>query len=479
MMRKTASISLDLGPLVLAGSLLLLAAAALGPGAARAQDPAELEELVAPIALYPDDVLGIVLPAATFPLEIVQAARFLEDLENDPTLEPDEDWDDSVIALLNYPEILLMMNDDLEWTWALGEAVLADQPAVLAAAQDFRRRAYAAGNLETDSRQTVIETDGNIVIRPANPEVVYIPYYDPYEVLVYHSRPVYRYYPVAYPVYYYPYPVGYTFGTGFFFGVTSWFSIGWDSHFVHVHHHNHYLHPYYSHTYYAYTPYYYRRGVNITVNVDNYTNVWQASPRRGSRPGTITVSGGTSTVRTPRTATVETQPGATRTRQSLTTQATGTRQSATSTRQPAASTSTRLAAGSTRRDAAPTRQASGTPTRQASGTPARPASGTPRVAPPSRPDTTRAVRSSGTSSSQLRSVPATPTVRATPVRPQPGNSSATRSATIAPSAPAARAPAMRSAAPVARGPSAAPPSRAPNAAATRSSSSSSSSRRQR
>ena len=76
----------------------------------------DLEVLVGPIALYPDDLLAIVLPASTYPLEIVQAARFLEQLESDSSLEPNDDWDDSVVALLNYPEVVRMMDEDIDWT---------------------------------------------------------------------------------------------------------------------------------------------------------------------------------------------------------------------------------------------------------------------------------------------------------------------------------------------------------------------------
>ena len=80
----------------------------------------ELEELVGPVALYPDDLLAIVLPASTYPLEIVQAARFLEALEDDSKLEPDEEWDESIVALLNYPDVVRMMDEDIDWTWRLG-----------------------------------------------------------------------------------------------------------------------------------------------------------------------------------------------------------------------------------------------------------------------------------------------------------------------------------------------------------------------
>ena len=124
----------------------------------------ELEELVGPIALYPDDLLAVVLPASTFPLQVVEAARFLEALEDDPSLKPDEDWDDSIVALLNYPEIVALLNEDLDWTWRLGEAVVAQQSEVIAAVELFRDRAYAAGNLKSDDYQTVGHEGGAIQI---------------------------------------------------------------------------------------------------------------------------------------------------------------------------------------------------------------------------------------------------------------------------------------------------------------------------
>jgi hypothetical protein len=307
MTTKTARYAPDLKTLLALGVLLVAGAAVATTARAQAYTDAELEELVAPIALYPDDVLGVILPASTFPLDIVRAARFLEEVEDDPGLEPDETWDDSVVALLNYPEVVDMMNEDLDWTWALGEAVLTDQAAVLDAAQDFRALAYEAGNLRSDEKQIVGYSDGAIRIKPANPEVVYIPVYEPREVIVYQPAPVYRYYPVAYPVYYYPYPVGYRFGIDYFWGVTSYFSVGWHSHYVHVHHHTHRLHPYYLNSYYSYTPYYPRSSVNITVVVDNHRDVWLPNPRRGSRPRTATVESRSGT-RSASSRSVETQP---------------------------------------------------------------------------------------------------------------------------------------------------------------------------
>lgn len=227
---------------------------------------AELAELVGPIALYPDDLLSIVLAASTYPLQIVQASRFLQQRERDADLQPDADWDNSVVALLNYPEALALLNDDLDWTWKLGQAVLVQQEEVLAAVGDFRQRARVAGNLESDERQVVeVVDDGAIEIKPADPEVIYVPYYEPSRVTVYHDYPVYHYYPRPYPVYYYPYPAGYRFSAGYFWGVTSAFSIGWSSHRLHMHHHSFYGHPYYGRTYYD--DYYYRRPhLSLTYN---------------------------------------------------------------------------------------------------------------------------------------------------------------------------------------------------------------------
>ena len=103
---------------------VLLAAWPMISGAQAPADPllssAELQDLVGPIALYPDDLLAIVLPASTYPLQLVQAQRFRDDLKNDSSLQPEESWDDSIVALLNYPEAVELLNDDLDCTWRLG-----------------------------------------------------------------------------------------------------------------------------------------------------------------------------------------------------------------------------------------------------------------------------------------------------------------------------------------------------------------------
>lgn len=236
--------------------------------------PAELETLVGPVALYPDDLLAIVLPAATYPLQLVEAQRFLDALADDPTLKPDEDWDDSVVALTNYPEVVALLNEDLDWTWQLGEAVVAQQADVVAAVEGFRERAYAAGNLRSDGNQIVARNDNVIEITPVTEDVIYVPYYEPTQVVVYQPRTVYHYYPRPYPVYYYPYPSWHSFHSGFFWGVTTAYTIGWRSDRVHVYHHSYLGHPYYGRSYWD--RWWYRRPSihvhnSIYVNRYNYT----------------------------------------------------------------------------------------------------------------------------------------------------------------------------------------------------------------
>ncbi|NIP15578.1 MAG: DUF3300 domain-containing protein [Pseudomonadales bacterium] len=226
-------------------------------------DPTALQALVGPIALYPDDLLAIALPAATYPLQVVQASRFLKLRGEEPSLQPSQEWDDSVVALLNYPEVVELLNDDLDWTWKLGEAVLAQQEDVLEAVAAFRERARLAGNLRSDDFQVVENADEGIRIRPRDPEVVYVPYYEPSRVTVYHPRPVYHYYPARYPLYYYPYAPGHRFASGFW-GVTSAFSIGWTTRRLHVHYVTYRDHPYYGHHYYD--RYFYRRPPSFRID---------------------------------------------------------------------------------------------------------------------------------------------------------------------------------------------------------------------
>jgi hypothetical protein len=189
----------------------------------------DLDKLVGRIALYPDDLVAIILPASTEPLQIVQADRFLDRRKSDPKLPIDEKWDDSVKALVNYPDVVKMMSGDLDWTAALGEAVVADQAGVMEAIQAFRRRTQAAGNLKSNDKQ-VVEVEKEVIkIVPANPEVIYVPQYNPTTV-VYAGAPAWGYYPTPYPVYYYPYAPGAAFATGLIWGAAigaAWGGARW------------------------------------------------------------------------------------------------------------------------------------------------------------------------------------------------------------------------------------------------------------
>jgi hypothetical protein len=195
--------------------------------------PAELEDLVARVALYPDELLAAVLPAATEPLQVVQAARFLDDRRHDPTLRARSDWDISIIVLLNYPDVLEMMNDDLDWTAALGDAVVLQRQAVMDAIQQFRLRVYTAGNLYSNDRVIVTHTGGLILIQSVDPEVIYVPVYNPARVLVPRPLlvPVIRYSP-PYRAYYLPQA---PFFTGLFFGIGIGFGFDWHRHHINVH----------------------------------------------------------------------------------------------------------------------------------------------------------------------------------------------------------------------------------------------------
>ncbi|SAL01516.1 hypothetical protein AWB81_06058 [Caballeronia arationis] len=179
---------------------------------------ADLDKLVGPIALYPDDLIAIILPSATYPLEIVQADRFLDRRKTDKNLPVNDAWQEPIKALLNYPEVVKKMSTELDWTAALGEAVVADQSGVLQAIQRFRRQTQSAGNLKSDDKQVVVVEKEVVKIVPANPEVIYVPQYNPSTVVVSSPYPVYGYAPAPYPVYYYPYAPGAALATGLIWG---------------------------------------------------------------------------------------------------------------------------------------------------------------------------------------------------------------------------------------------------------------------
>ena len=184
----------------------------------------QLVELVGPVALYPDELLAITLPAATYPLDIVQAARFLEKHKSNPDLKPDEKWDESVLGLLNYPEVIDLMNKDLDWTWKLGAAVADQQGDVMDAIQQFRNQAHTAGNLDSNEKQIIIVEKEVIKIESATPEVIYVPTYKPSTVVVVQSAPYPYYYSAPYPYYYSP---AAAFWTGVFVGAAVRYGVGW------------------------------------------------------------------------------------------------------------------------------------------------------------------------------------------------------------------------------------------------------------
>ena len=120
----------------------------------------ELRVVVAPVAFYPDEILAVVLPASTTGIQLVQAQRFLEKTRSDASLQPNKDWDPSVLALINYPDVIDLLNADLDWTERLGDAVLDQQGDVMDAIQEARKEAAAAGYLKSDDKQTVTQNSG-------------------------------------------------------------------------------------------------------------------------------------------------------------------------------------------------------------------------------------------------------------------------------------------------------------------------------
>src|SRR5208283_1551161 len=147
--------------------------------------PEQLQQLVAPIALYPDSLVAQILAASTFPEQIVEADRWVQDhqdLKGDALGQAvdQQPWDPSVKALAAFPSVLGNMDKNLAWTSSLGDAYYNQQQDVMDAVQVMRQRAQGAGNLKTTPQQTVTEQGATIAIQPANPEVVYVPAYDPW-----------------------------------------------------------------------------------------------------------------------------------------------------------------------------------------------------------------------------------------------------------------------------------------------------------
>jgi hypothetical protein len=226
----------------------------------------EIDQMTAPIALYPDELLAQVLVAATYPLEVVQAERWVSNPAN-AKLKGDElaaaleaqPWDPSVKSLVPFPQVLKMMSDKIDWTQRLGDAFLAQQPDVMSSVQRLRRQAQEAGNLKSTEQQTVVTEKETVVIQPANPEVVYVPTYNP--TVVYGTWP-YPSYPPAYyppPPAYYPgyYPgsalmagIGFGLGVAVVGSLWGWGNCNWG-------------------------------GNNININASRYNNINAANIRAG------------------------------------------------------------------------------------------------------------------------------------------------------------------------------------------------------
>jgi len=179
----------------------------------------ELDELLAPIALYPDPLLAQILPAATFIDQVDLAARYVSQYGKSARID-DQPWDVSVKALAYYPDILLMMDRKYDWTVSLGQAYVSQQQDVMDSIQRLRAEARAKGNLVSTSEHQVVDEGGLISIYPAEPEVIYVPRYDP--VAVYVEGP----------------PPGYgfiTFGIGFTIGAWLNRDCDWRGHRVYYH----------------------------------------------------------------------------------------------------------------------------------------------------------------------------------------------------------------------------------------------------
>ena len=210
------------------------------PVQAAQQTPEQLQQLVAPIALYPDSLVAQILAASTYPDQVVEADRWMQ---QNPGLQGDklgkevdkQPWDPSVKALTEFPSVLANMDKNLSWTSSLGDAYVNQSQDVMNAVQVMRERAQQAGNLKTTSQETVSDQGQSIVIQPADPQVVYVPEYDPW--LAYGE-------PLAIWPDWYWYPGLYVDGPGLFWGVGigigffGGFGWGWGHWGYDWHHHD-------------------------------------------------------------------------------------------------------------------------------------------------------------------------------------------------------------------------------------------------
>ncbi len=241
-------------------------------------DPDRLDALVAPIALYPDELLAQTLVAATYPLELVQMQQWLaknKDKKDKALADAvaKQPWDPAVKSMAATPEVVKRLTEDIQWTTELGDAFLAQQKDVMAAIQRMRKKAIDQGTLQSNEQQKVetktVENKTVIYVQPSSPEVVYVPAYDPYVA----------YGPAIYPyphLYYPPYTVGaaaVSFGIGVTIGAAFWggscCGMGWGDNDVYINNSNNFI----------------RSENRNVVNNRGGRSSWQHNPRhRGNVP---------------------------------------------------------------------------------------------------------------------------------------------------------------------------------------------------
>ena len=243
----------------------------------------KLDQMMAPIALYPDSLLSQILMASTYPAEVAEAVKWSKknpDQKGDEAVKAVEDksWDPSVASLVAFPQVLDMMGDKPDWVKEMGSAFLAEPEKVMNTTQALRKKAKEQGNLQSNEQQTVEVDDSDpeqtvIVIEPADPQIIYVPTYNPvviYGPWWYPAYPPYYYYPP--PIYRRPgYPIGVGIGFGIGVGVTyaMWGGFHWHSHSVNINVNR-----------------YNRINVNNKINVNRKNTNWKHNSNKKPSRGT-------------------------------------------------------------------------------------------------------------------------------------------------------------------------------------------------